>query len=193
MNLCPCGARGDPGAQCSCSPQRVVAYRARLSRALLDRFDLVVTVPRPRASELQAPSGEGSELVRARVAAARHVDPVCWRLDPIAALDLLAEEDRFALIPLVYGYRNYAGPGYRRHLVRCADMPCLGDAGPRGSCLGGTGLAVSAGSLHRELACAECHVEPGVQGEVVFGMHCCGVSTPLAAAVAAAVGGNVGD
>ena len=52
MNLCPCGARGDPGAQCSCSPQRIARYRDRLSRALLDRFDIVVTVPRPRASEL---------------------------------------------------------------------------------------------------------------------------------------------
>jgi magnesium chelatase family protein len=71
MNLCPCGARGDPGAQCSCSPQRIAAYRARLSRALLDRFDIVVTVPRPRASELQAPSGEASEAVGARVVAAR--------------------------------------------------------------------------------------------------------------------------
>ena len=71
MNLCPCGARGDPGAQCSCSAQRIAAYRARLSRALLDRFDIVVTVPRPRASELQAPSGEASEPVGVRVVAAR--------------------------------------------------------------------------------------------------------------------------
>jgi magnesium chelatase family protein len=71
MNLCPCGARGDPGAQCSCSAQRIAAYRARLSRALLDRFDIVVTVPRPRASELQAPSGEASQAVGVRVVAAR--------------------------------------------------------------------------------------------------------------------------
>lgn len=71
MNLCPCGARGDPGAQCSCSAQRLARYRDRLSRALLDRFDLVVTVPRPRASELQAASGEGSEAVRARVSHGR--------------------------------------------------------------------------------------------------------------------------
>ena len=71
MNLCPCGARGDPGAQCSCSPQRIARYRDRLSRALLDRFDIVVTVPRPRASELQAASGESSEVVRGRVAGAR--------------------------------------------------------------------------------------------------------------------------
>ena len=71
MNLCPCGARGDPGAQCSCSAQRIARYRDRLSRALLDRFDIVVTVPRPRATELQAGGGEASETVRARVLSAR--------------------------------------------------------------------------------------------------------------------------
>ena len=51
MNLCPCGARGDPAAECSCSAGRLAAYRDKLSRALLDRFDLVVTVPRPRARD----------------------------------------------------------------------------------------------------------------------------------------------
>jgi magnesium chelatase family protein len=71
MNLCPCGARGDPGAQCTCSAQRLARYRDKLSRALLDRFDLVVTVPRPRATELQAPPGEPSADVRQRVCAAR--------------------------------------------------------------------------------------------------------------------------
>jgi magnesium chelatase family protein len=71
MNLCPCGARGDPGAQCSCSAQRLARYRDRLSRALLDRFDLVVTVARPRAGELQAGRGEGSDAVRGRVVGAR--------------------------------------------------------------------------------------------------------------------------
>src|SRR5207248_9931187 len=35
MNLCPCGARGDPAAECSCSRQRLAAYRDKLSRALL--------------------------------------------------------------------------------------------------------------------------------------------------------------
>ena len=71
MNLCACGARGDPGAECSCSPQRIAAFRDKLSRALLDRFDLVITVPRPRAVELAAAGGEASEPVRARVVAAR--------------------------------------------------------------------------------------------------------------------------
>ena len=71
MNLCPCGARGDPSAECSCSATRLAAYRDKLSRALLDRFDLLVTVPRPRARELEAAAGETSDAVRARVSAAR--------------------------------------------------------------------------------------------------------------------------
>jgi multiple sugar transport system substrate-binding protein len=133
-----------------------VVWPLRSPHALMSFFTLAANRGTPCATTpgpLIAPEA-GRAVLDALRAAARHVDPVCWRLDPIAALDLLAEEDRFALIPLVYGYRNYAGPGYRRHLVRFADMPCLGDAGPRGSCLGGTGLAVSAASRHRELACA---------------------------------------
>jgi len=73
MNLCPCGARGDPGAVCSCAPQRLAAYRAKLSRALLDRFDLVVAVPRPRATELAAGLSEGSAVVAERVGRAREL------------------------------------------------------------------------------------------------------------------------
>ena len=64
MNLCPCGARGDPGAECSCSAQRLASFRDKLSRALLDRFDLVVTVPRPRADELAAGPSEATAAVR---------------------------------------------------------------------------------------------------------------------------------
>jgi magnesium chelatase family protein len=71
MNLCPCGGRGDPAADCGCSAQRISAYREKVSRALLDRFDLVVAMPRSRAEELAAPPGEPSARVRERVVAAR--------------------------------------------------------------------------------------------------------------------------
>ena len=71
MNPCPCGARGDPAIECTCTPQRLVAYENKLSRALLDRFDLVVSVPRARAEELAAETGESSNLVAGRVLAAR--------------------------------------------------------------------------------------------------------------------------
>ncbi|HJQ85671.1 MAG TPA: ATP-binding protein, partial [Candidatus Binatia bacterium] len=67
MNLCPCGARGDPAAECTCSAQRLARYRDKLSRALLDRFDLVVPMPRPRAVELASAPGEASAVVASRV------------------------------------------------------------------------------------------------------------------------------
>jgi magnesium chelatase family protein len=67
MNLCPCGARGDPAVECTCSPQKLAAYGMKLSRALLDRFDLVVHMPRPRGSELDTGPQEPSAAVRARV------------------------------------------------------------------------------------------------------------------------------
>jgi magnesium chelatase family protein len=71
MNLCPCGGRGDAQTGCSCSPQQLDRYRDKLSRALLDRFDLIVALPRPRAVELAAPPGEASDDVRGRVIAGR--------------------------------------------------------------------------------------------------------------------------
>lgn len=71
MNLCPCGARGDPAGHCVCSAQRLTAFREKLSRALLDRFDLVVTVPRARATELAAGPGEAFADVLARVETSR--------------------------------------------------------------------------------------------------------------------------
>jgi len=67
MNLCPCGARGDPAVECSCSPARLSAYREKLSRALLDRFDLVLTMPRARSREVAGPAGEPSASVASRV------------------------------------------------------------------------------------------------------------------------------
>jgi magnesium chelatase family protein len=71
MNMCPCGARGDPAVECSCSPQRLASFRDKLSRALLDRFDLVVPVPRARAAELAGDAGEASQAVQERVVSAR--------------------------------------------------------------------------------------------------------------------------
>jgi magnesium chelatase family protein len=69
MNLCPCGGRGDSRLDCSCTPARVAAYRDKVSRALLDRFDLVVAMPRSQAEELAAGPSEASSAVRGRVLA----------------------------------------------------------------------------------------------------------------------------
>ncbi|MGN6378256.1 MAG: YifB family Mg chelatase-like AAA ATPase [Gaiellales bacterium] len=67
MNPCPCGHAGESDRACTCSPQRLSAYRGRLSGPLLDRFDLRVRAPR---SDAHGARGESSEVVAARVAAA---------------------------------------------------------------------------------------------------------------------------
>ena len=75
---------------------------------------------------------------------ARQVDPAAFEMDPIAMLEAMAApEGRLAVAPLIYGYVSYAVAGFRPGLVRFADIPSLG-RGPRGSALGGTGIAVSA-------------------------------------------------
>jgi magnesium chelatase family protein len=72
MNPCPCGFRGDPRRECTCTLAQVQRYLARLSGPLLDRIDLHVEVPRPPTADvLSGAPGESSEAVRARVVAAR--------------------------------------------------------------------------------------------------------------------------
>jgi magnesium chelatase family protein len=73
MNPCPCGWAGDPSARCRCSAEAIARYRARISGPLLDRIDLHVDVPRLPPAQLRpdAPDGESSAAVRARVEAAR--------------------------------------------------------------------------------------------------------------------------
>ena len=75
MNPCPCGWAGDRSGRCRCSADAIARYRGRVSGPLLDRIDLHVDVPRlePRAMRDDAPAGEYSASVRARVIAARAV------------------------------------------------------------------------------------------------------------------------
>jgi magnesium chelatase family protein len=73
MNPCPCGFHGDPSGRCECAPERVHAYRTRLSGPLLDRIDVHVRLPPVSVSALRAQAaGESSAMVRARVLRARH-------------------------------------------------------------------------------------------------------------------------
>ena len=71
MNPCPCGYDGDGSGRCRCRPEQIKRYQDKLSGPLLDRIDLHITVPALPIADLQnAETGETSEQVRARVAAA---------------------------------------------------------------------------------------------------------------------------
>src|SRR3546814_14281142 len=72
MNPCPCGHLGDIGGQCSCTPDQVARYRARISGPLLDRIDLQLFMPRvERARLFRSERAESSAAVRERVQLAR--------------------------------------------------------------------------------------------------------------------------
>jgi magnesium chelatase family protein len=69
-NPCPCG-RGEDSNECTCTPPRVRAYRAKLSGALADRIDMVIRIGQPGAEAMSGSGGESSADVRERVEAAR--------------------------------------------------------------------------------------------------------------------------
>jgi magnesium chelatase family protein len=74
MNPCPCGFAGTNERDCRCTAATVERYGRRVSGPLRDRIDLWVTMPRvPAASILGGPEPETSEVVGARIAAARAV------------------------------------------------------------------------------------------------------------------------
>jgi multiple sugar transport system substrate-binding protein len=73
------------------------------------------------------------------------VDPACFEMDPIAVSEQMAEPNsKIACSPLIYGYVSYAMAGFRPRQLIFSDIPVAGRAGPVGSALGGTGIAVSA-------------------------------------------------
>ncbi|MBR7130797.1 MAG: YifB family Mg chelatase-like AAA ATPase [Lentisphaeria bacterium] len=73
MNPCPCG-RGEVELGCRCKPEEKRRYLKKLTGPLLDRIDLRVPVRQLSEKELlKAPDGESSEVIRARVCAAREI------------------------------------------------------------------------------------------------------------------------
>src|SRR5690606_32385312 len=57
-------------------------------------------------------------------------------------------DSAIACSPYIYGYVNYALDGFRPVRIAFADIPVEDGRPPQGSALGGTGIAVSARTLH---------------------------------------------
>ncbi len=114
------------------------------------------------AANLGSPCGSSGEqlierdaglvVLQAMRALADHVPAQCLAMNPILTLEQLATDDTFLYCPLLYGYNNYARPGYHDHVIRFANIPSLGHDGPCGANLGGTGIAVSSHCAERDLA-----------------------------------------
>ncbi|MDO4550460.1 MAG: ATP-binding protein [Planctomycetia bacterium] len=78
MNPCPCGYRGDPRRQCSCSVPMVERYMSKISGPLLDRIDIHIEVPAVPFEELSGMhTGTSSDEIRRQVVAARKIRQHC--------------------------------------------------------------------------------------------------------------------
>ncbi len=74
MNPCPCGNHGSVKRECTCTPNDVRKYRARISGPLLDRIDIQVEVDGVDYDDLVSEEkAETSAAVKARADAARKI------------------------------------------------------------------------------------------------------------------------
>lgn len=133
-----------------------VVLPLRAPHSLMSFFTLCGNLGRPCRSNGQGDLVDvetGATAIELLKEIAALVDPVCFDMDPIAAFEAMAEEgSAFACAPLIYGYVSYSMESFRPALIRFGDIPEIGAAGPVGSALGGTGIAVSAFSKAPEQA-----------------------------------------
>ena len=77
MNPCPCGHFGSAKRRCTCTPNDVRRYRARISGPLLDRIDIQVEVDGVEYDDLVSETKEESSFaVKQRADAARKVQRI---------------------------------------------------------------------------------------------------------------------
>lgn len=127
----------------------------------VDAFDMLMTIVAGRG-EADLPRGPHEfitaenglyalEILRALYA---HGPSEQAAMNPIAVLEALSTTDEFACSPCLFGYVNYARPGFRAHRLAYFDLPlCEGFAEPR-AILGGAGIGVSAQTEDPEAAIA---------------------------------------
>ncbi|WP_121356211.1 ABC transporter substrate-binding protein [Flavisolibacter nicotianae] len=71
--------------------------------------------------------------------------------NPIAVAEAMTKGDEFWYCPFAYGYSNYSRKGYAKHRLQYTDVVSFNGEKLR-TTVGGTGLAVSAYSQHKEWA-----------------------------------------
>lgn len=79
------------------------------------------------------------------------VDRKMFSCNPIAVAELMSSTNDYWYCPFAYGYSNYSRKGYAKHLLHYADVVSFNGKKLR-TTIGGTGLAVSAFSQHKEIA-----------------------------------------
>lgn len=83
---------------------------------------------------------------------ASKIHPDNFKRNPIQVYEAMTLGDDIAYCPFAYGYSNYSRAGYARKQLHFHDMISLNGETNLRSTLGGTGLAVSSSSAHKDIA-----------------------------------------
>lgn len=133
--------------------QGQVIWPIKPINALMSLFNQLANLGKPFGENGQGADRDmGLIALDGMRAVARYLHAPCFSMDPIGAYEWLTVRSSHAYVPYLYGYSNYSRHGFRPHLVQAANIPAYGAAGPKGSPIGGTGIAVSARSKHPALA-----------------------------------------
>jgi multiple sugar transport system substrate-binding protein len=79
------------------------------------------------------------------------VDKKMIELNPIGVAELMTKSDDYWYCPFAYCYSNYSREGYAEKILTYADIVQFNNVRFR-STIGGTGLAISAFSQHKDIA-----------------------------------------
>lgn len=136
-------------------------FRALTPLLPVDAFDMLMTIVAGRG-EADLPRSPEEFVTEANGLYALGVLRALYRLgpdaqaemNPIAVLEALSGADEFACSPCLFGYVNYARPGFRPHRLSYFDLPLCAGYSERRSILGGAGIGVSAQTAEPEAAIA---------------------------------------
>lgn len=139
--------------------------------SLMTFFTLMANLGAPCASDRRhdfADRGMARQALGLMRALLEYCPPQVFDWNSIALHDAMVREDDLVFCPAVYCYATYAEADQRRPL-RFHDLP--GPAGHAGSTIGGTGLAVSAATTHREAALAYVRFAATAEAQRAFASH----------------------
>ncbi|MEM6384490.1 MAG: hypothetical protein AAF739_17635 [Pseudomonadota bacterium] len=125
----------------------------------IDAFDMMLTLV-ASMGEIDLPKSDTEFISKANGLVALGILKALYKLgpadainwNPIDVLELMATTDEFAYAPCLFGYINYARPGFRAHALTFGELPIARQGFPVRGILGGAGLGVSSQSYQQSAA-----------------------------------------
>lgn len=79
-------------------------------------------------------------------------DKLIYKSNPITIAEMMSKTDDYWYCPFAYCYSNYSRKGYAKNVLTYKELPVYKSYGRLRSTIGGTGIAVSSTSKHKEIA-----------------------------------------